>query len=85
MVQKLLSVVQALGVLIALATLLGYMGKWWWVFDLFSHFRMQYALTFIVLAIIFLAGKRKRIALLFGAFMLVNVLAIAPLYLPASY
>ena len=64
----------------AVATLLGYLGGLWWVFDLFSHFRVQYAaLAAFVLAI----GLAARFWLLCGGAALVlavNGSSIAPLY-----
>ena len=39
----------ALGVLV-LASVAGYFGGWFWLFDVLSHFRLQYALGAGVLA-----------------------------------
>lgn len=63
-----------------LATLLGFAGRLWWVFDLFSHFRVQYLAGFGLLALIFAIGGIYTGAGLALAGGLVNLLVIAPLY-----
>src|SRR5690606_16534395 len=37
------------GVLGCMATLFGSLGRYWWFFDLFSHFRVQYVFGLVVL------------------------------------
>ncbi len=73
----LLVFVSALGV----ASLLGYFGSAFWMFDLLAHFRLQYALVAASLLVPALVLKHKRIALAAGGLLLANGLVIAPAYL----
>ena len=45
----------AAGFLTAVASVLGFYGAWWWVFDLFAHFRVQYFTGLTVLGLILLS------------------------------
>ncbi len=63
-----------------LATLLGFAGRIWWVFDLFSHFRVQYLSGFSLIALIFLFGEVYSGAGIAFAGALFNMALIAPLY-----
>ena len=49
-------------VIAGVASLLGYLGDAFWMFDLLAHFRLQYALTFLILLAGALVTKRWRIA-----------------------
>ena len=40
-------------------TLVGFLGAWWWVLDLFAHFRVQYAVLLLA-AIVMMALSRPR-------------------------
>jgi len=71
----------AAGAVACLATLLGFLGRFWWFLDLFSHFRVQYLLGLGVLGILLLIGRRWRTATVFLAFACVNLVLVAPLYL----
>lgn len=65
---------------VAFATAAGFLGQTWWVFDLFSHFRVQY-FVFFCAAALFFAGLRQpgwiSAAAVCGA---VNLAFILPLY-----
>ena len=63
--------------------LLGWLGRWFWFFDLFSHFRLQ-QIGFLVLSLPFLAGWKK--VKLFVASLLMILIAGQPLlaYWPGS-
>ena len=68
------------GVVGCTATLLGFFGRFFWFFDLFSHFRVQYAVTLTVLGFILLFVKFRQFA---GAVLLmatINITALAPMY-----
>jgi len=73
----LLVFVSALGI----ASLLGFLGSAFWMFDLLAHFRLQYAFAAALLLVLALVLKRKRIALVAGGLLLANGLVIAPAYL----
>jgi endonuclease/exonuclease/phosphatase (EEP) superfamily protein YafD len=68
----------------ASATLAGFLGRLWWVFDLFSHFRLQYLIFFLAVGLLF-AGLRQFLgagtACLFAG---INLALILPVYLGSS-
>lgn len=68
------------GVIVCLATLFGFFGRFSWVMDLFSHFRVQYFLTLAILGFLFLLMRRRRTAVIFIAFACINLVTILPLY-----
>lgn len=51
---------------LALATVMGFLGGAWWVFDLFDHFRVQYAVCLVALGALALARRRFRLAIAAG-------------------
>lgn len=61
------------------ASLLGWLGKWWWGFDLLAHFRVQYAALFVVLGGLMLMTRDRRAVLWVAVFLVVEVAAISPL------
>lgn len=61
-------------------TLLGFLGSFFWVFDLCAHFRVQYLAILVLSSIFFLILKRFRAAAGFAVFALINLIAIAPLF-----
>ncbi len=70
----------ALG-LLAVATVVGFAGGLWWFFDLFCHFRVQYVLAAVLLALIFMIVWRPRLAIGAVALSAVNLVPIVPLFL----
>lgn len=62
------------------STLAGFFGRKWWVFDLFSHFRVQYFLLLAACAILFSLLKRPSLGAASGLFALLNLMLILPLY-----
>jgi endonuclease/exonuclease/phosphatase (EEP) superfamily protein YafD len=66
-----------LGVQVCLFTVNGYLGKYWWVFDLNSHFPVQYGICTFLLAIVFLAIRRYKIAIVFFAFAVINLIHVS--------
>ena len=61
-------------------TLFGFFGRIWWVFELFSHFRVQYCLAMFVLGLVFLLSGEPIPGGVAMAFALLNMALIAPLY-----
>lgn len=70
----------ASGVLICAATLAGFLGRFWWGFELATHFRVQYAVMLAVTSA--LLCRQQHLAGLFALFALVNGLILAPRFLP---
>ena len=63
----------ATGLLACLATLAGFASRFWWGFELATHFRVQYALALGGFTLILLALRQWRWSALFGAFALLNL------------
>ncbi len=61
-------------------TVVGFLGRLWWPFELASHFRAQYFFFLIGTAFLFLLGRKQRAAILASVFALINLSLIVPLY-----
>ena len=70
--------------ILGLATVVGFLGNLWWVFDLFSHFRVQYLTGLLALMVVYVLGKRRRGLVLAGVTAALNLVLIAPLYFPVA-
>lgn len=66
----------AAGVVASLSTLLGFLGRFSWFLDLFAHFRVQYMLGLVVIAAIMFSGRRRGTAVVFLAFVCVNLILV---------
>ncbi|MGH6902102.1 MAG: endonuclease/exonuclease/phosphatase family protein [Geminicoccaceae bacterium] len=69
----------AAGLVLATASALA--ARLWWAFDLFSHFRLQYALAALILLVAALTLRNHRIAVVLAAVALVHGWAIKDLWL----
>ena len=80
----LIGLVSAIGCVTAVATVLGFLGQFHWLLDLFAHFRVQYviALAFVVAALVVCHAPYR--AFFYGVFLAVNLAGVAPYYLPAG-
>jgi len=74
------SLLTAAGAVASAATLLGFLGRFSWILDLFSHFRVQYMLGLLVPGVLLFAGRRRKTASVFLALALVNLVTVLPLY-----
>ncbi len=63
-----------------LATLMGCASQWGWLFDLSSHFRLQYAWLLGICTVLFVALRQPLGAGATMAGMLINVWSILPVY-----
>lgn len=79
---KLIKLVIVAGTLVCLITLIGFAGRFWWGFELATHFRAQYALALGGFAFILLALRQWRWPALFGTFALGNLAVIGPAFWP---
>jgi endonuclease/exonuclease/phosphatase (EEP) superfamily protein YafD len=68
-------------VLLAAATLFGFAGSLWWFFDLFSHFRAQYVVAALLLALLPGVIRHFRWLLLALAVAAINTIPVVPLFL----
>jgi endonuclease/exonuclease/phosphatase (EEP) superfamily protein YafD len=71
----------AIGFLATLGTVLGFLGRFWWAFDLLSSFRLQYALVLLVVGIVYGLTLGRATAFIFLLAAGVNIALIAPFYL----
>ncbi len=74
----------AAGLLTCLCTVAGFAGQLSWVLDLTSHFRVQYLAALSLLAIAFCIGRKFCAAGVMGCAAALNLIVIAPYYLPES-
>ncbi|HET9528836.1 MAG TPA: endonuclease/exonuclease/phosphatase family protein [Blastocatellia bacterium] len=81
---RLWGLLAAAGVLIFSATLAGFAGRFWWVFDLFSHFRVQYLFLISVVILLLLLGKKWRSSAVLSLCAAINLASILPYYLPGD-
>jgi endonuclease/exonuclease/phosphatase (EEP) superfamily protein YafD len=59
-------------------TIVGFMGQFWWIFDLASHFRPQYFIALVILVVFFAKAKKWKstgVGIVCG---LVNFMLISP-------
>lgn len=73
----------AAGTVACAATLCGFLGRCWWFFDLFSHFRVQYAagLTLIALFLLLIKRRNPTPSIVFVLAACLNAATVIPLYL----
>jgi endonuclease/exonuclease/phosphatase (EEP) superfamily protein YafD len=64
-------------------TLTGFFGKYSWMFDLTSHFRLQYLSIQVAAAMLLLLRRRFKLAIPVLLFAWVNIAVIAPYYEPS--
>jgi endonuclease/exonuclease/phosphatase (EEP) superfamily protein YafD len=68
------------GAVACTATVLGFCGRFGWLLDLFSHFRVQYFLALVVAAALLLFSQQRKTAACLGVFAIINLVVILPLY-----
>jgi endonuclease/exonuclease/phosphatase (EEP) superfamily protein YafD len=78
---SLLDIILVFSILVGgLLTVLGFFGKSFWIFELASHFRVQYFIVLLTASIVLFIIKLPYFAALGTLFALINFLSIAPLY-----
>lgn len=68
----------AAGVVVCLFTLMGFAGRWSWVFEITSHFRAQYAVLLIGCGLVVAWQRQRRMAAVFLAFAALNFWLLIP-------
>ena len=61
-----------------IGTAVGFFGRHWWVFELTSHFPLQYSVILLTSGLIYLYLGKYKTALLASAFALANLYLIVP-------
>jgi endonuclease/exonuclease/phosphatase (EEP) superfamily protein YafD len=64
------------GFFICTFTLLGLFARWYWFFELFVHFSLQYGVILLLLSIVAQIKKQKIYVVIFFAFGLVNMIPV---------
>jgi len=77
------SLAEAAAFLGVLFTLAGLLGRYAWFLEIFTHFKLQLALCFVLYAALEWAARRRRHAIASLAFALVNAFPVFLLLLPA--
>lgn len=65
-------------------TLAGFFGEHWYWFDICDHFRMQYIVILILMAIMSLLGQQFLWAFIAFGFMAINIFWITPIFMRSS-
>ena len=68
------------GVIATLATILGFFGSTWWLFDFVANYRVHIAIVLVIIAIVYALLFSKAMALLFVGVAVINGLLVLPLY-----
>lgn len=68
--------------LVSGAALAGFLGGLWWLFDLFSNFRPQYAVVGVLAGAVLLVGKWRRTGMIVLAVGLLNAALVGWLWVP---
>ena len=63
---------------VTMLTIFGFLGQLWWVFDLASHFRMQYFIVLVVLVVFFVKAKKWKSTVVGLFFGVANFILISP-------
>jgi len=72
------SLVVIAAVLLLLFSIFGYINKEYFVFDLFSHFRVQYLVISFFFSCYFLVRKGRKVAIISALTFLLNVVSVYP-------
>jgi endonuclease/exonuclease/phosphatase (EEP) superfamily protein YafD len=78
LVTRLDRILRLLAIFLCVATLLGYLGIWWWVLDLFSHFRPLLALVLIPVGGLLIWRKHLWLSVASLSCLILNFWAIVP-------
>ncbi len=68
------------GTLLIIFTTAGFLGRFWWGFDLLDHFRVQYFIGLFLLSCLFGIFRKRVPAMVFLVFSIPNLLVILPFF-----
>lgn len=74
----------AAGTVAAALSVVGFTGRFWWVLELTSHFRVQYLVGLATIALALGLLRRRRAAIVFVLFAILNLVPVLPLYMGGS-
>jgi endonuclease/exonuclease/phosphatase (EEP) superfamily protein YafD len=77
-------IIAFVGFCLGLATLIGFLGNAWWVFDLFASFRHQLAVGLILCGLALSLAKWRKSAVAVGLLAAVNIVTIVPFFIGPS-
>ncbi len=80
----LLEMITIVSFLAIIGSLVGFLGKLYWILDNFSAFRVQYCFILSLSAIFFGIGKKYRMCAIVSVFALLNLVLILPFYFESS-
>lgn len=75
---SLTGLVEAAGALVCLFTLTGFVGRWSWVFEITSHFRVQYTVLLVGFGLVAIWQRHRLRAAIFLAFGALNFWLLIP-------
>ena len=76
--------IEVAGLLLGFATVTGFLARWWWLFELSSHFRLHLAFALGAIAAIWALKRRWRMAVICGVAAAVNTVLVLSLLWPAE-
>jgi endonuclease/exonuclease/phosphatase (EEP) superfamily protein YafD len=77
-------VVASLAVILALVSLLAYLGRFFWIFDNVASFRPQLTAGLALATMLLLLGRWPKMAALLGVVTVINAASLVPLFIPAA-
>lgn len=81
---SLVPIVSFIGFCLGLATVAGFLGRSWWVLDLFAGFRHQLAAGLLVCALLAVLAKWHKTAAVMSLLAIANLVLIVPLFFGPS-
>lgn len=77
-------ILQVVLLFLSIFTVGGFFSRYAWYLDIFSHFRFQYFVFFLLISFLLLALKKWKTLMISIALCMVNLFQIIPLYIPFS-
>jgi len=81
---SILGLIQVIGLVPFVGTFIAFAGRWHWVADLFSHFRMQYVIILSVVGLLLAYVKSRKLAAVYAIGAVINAIIVFPMYLPTG-
>ena len=75
----------AMTVILVITTLVGFLGAWWWVFDLFANLRLHLALGLLLLTLVLALVRSWRALVAAAVGVMLNLLVVAPVVVSTQF